>query len=51
MFSLGKAIDNAAYQIHKELGPGLLEKVYFFLGVSWCLGALVAKKITTEKRN
>jgi len=25
---IGKAIVNAAYQIHKELGPGLLEKVY-----------------------
>lgn len=26
--SIGKAIVNAAYNIHKELGPGLLEKVY-----------------------
>jgi GxxExxY protein len=26
--SIGKAIVNAAYKIHKELGPGLLEKVY-----------------------
>jgi GxxExxY protein len=25
---IGKAIVNAAYKIHKELGPGLLEKVY-----------------------
>lgn len=25
---IGKAIVNAAYQIHRELGPGLLEKVY-----------------------
>lgn len=25
---LGKAIVNAAYNIHKSLGPGLLEKVY-----------------------
>ncbi len=25
---IGKAIVNAAYNIHKELGPGLLEKVY-----------------------
>lgn len=25
---IGKAIVNAAYQIHKNLGPGLLEKVY-----------------------
>jgi GxxExxY protein len=24
----GRAIVNAAYKIHKELGPGLLEKVY-----------------------
>jgi len=24
----GKAIVNAAFKIHKELGPGLLEKVY-----------------------
>lgn len=26
--AIGKAIVNAAYQVHKELGPGLLEKVY-----------------------
>ena len=26
--NIGKAIVNAAYTIHKELGPGLLEKVY-----------------------
>lgn len=26
--NIGKAIVNAAYKIHKELGPGLLEKVY-----------------------
>lgn len=25
---VGKAIVNAAYKIHRELGPGLLEKVY-----------------------
>ena len=25
---IGRAIVNAAYKIHKELGPGLLEKVY-----------------------
>jgi GxxExxY protein len=25
---IGKAIVNAAYHVHKELGPGLLEKVY-----------------------
>jgi len=25
---IGKAVVNAAYTIHKELGPGLLEKVY-----------------------
>ena len=25
---LGKIIVNAAFQVHKELGPGLLEKVY-----------------------
>jgi GxxExxY protein len=25
---IGKAIVNAAFRIHKELGPGLLEKVY-----------------------
>ena len=25
---IGKIIVNAAYQVHKELGPGLLEKVY-----------------------
>ncbi|WP_254714327.1 GxxExxY protein [Sinomicrobium kalidii] len=26
--SIGKAIVNAAFKIHKALGPGLLEKVY-----------------------
>ena len=26
--AIGKAIVNAAYLVHKELGPGLLEKVY-----------------------
>jgi GxxExxY protein len=26
--NIGKVIVNAAYKIHKELGPGLLEKVY-----------------------
>ncbi len=25
---IGKAVVNAAYQVHKALGPGLLEKVY-----------------------
>lgn len=25
---IGRAIVNAAYKVHKELGPGLLEKVY-----------------------
>jgi GxxExxY protein len=25
---LGRALVNAAYQVHKELGPGLLEKLY-----------------------
>jgi GxxExxY protein len=26
--SIGKAVVNAAYEVHKSLGPGLLEKVY-----------------------
>ena len=26
--SIGKAIVNAAFKVHRELGPGLLEKVY-----------------------
>lgn len=26
--AIGKAIVNAAYRVHKELGPGLLEKIY-----------------------
>jgi GxxExxY protein len=25
---LGKEIVDAAYKVHKELGPGLLEKIY-----------------------
>jgi len=26
--SIGREVVNAAYEVHKELGPGLLEKVY-----------------------
>ncbi len=26
--SIGKAVVNAAFNVHKSLGPGLLEKVY-----------------------
>lgn len=26
--AIGKAVVNAAYRVHKELGPGLLEKIY-----------------------
>jgi GxxExxY protein len=25
---VGKAIVNAAYKVHKQFGPGLLEKIY-----------------------
>jgi GxxExxY protein len=25
---LGKSVVNAAFKVHKELGPGLLEKIY-----------------------
>ncbi|MBV2245525.1 MAG: GxxExxY protein [Lentimicrobium sp.] len=25
---IGKAVVNAAYKVHKELDPGLLEKIY-----------------------
>ena len=26
--AIGRAVVNASYKVHKELGPGLLEKVY-----------------------
>lgn len=26
--NIGKAIVSAAFRVHKELGPGLLEKIY-----------------------
>lgn len=44
---IGKAIVNAAYQVHSELGPGLLEKIY-----ETCMAHLLRKaghKVTQQK--
>ena len=42
---LGKEIVNAAYKVHKELGPGLLEKIY-----EACLCYELQKKGISYKR-
>lgn len=42
---IGKAVVDAAYQVHKELGPGLLEKVY-----EVCFCHVLAKKGFSVKR-
>jgi GxxExxY protein len=42
---IGKEVVNAAYLIHKELGPGLLEKVY-----EVCFCHVLAKKGFNVKR-
>ena len=42
---IGKEVVNAAYLIHKELGPGLLEKVY-----EVCFCHVVVKKGLNVKR-
>lgn len=42
---LGKEIVNAAYKVHKELGPGLLEKIY-----EACLCYELKKKGIASKR-
>jgi len=33
--AVGRAIVNAAFIVHKELGPGLLEKVYEICFYEW----------------
>ncbi len=45
--AIGKAIVNAAYQVHLELGPGLLEKIY-----ETCMAHLLRKaghKVTQQQ--
>ena len=43
---IGKEVVNAAYLIHRELGPGLLEKVY---EVCFC-HVLVAKGFNVKRQ-
>jgi GxxExxY protein len=42
---IGKAVVNAAYELHKQLGPGLLEKVY-----EVCFCHILTKKGFTIRR-
>ena len=42
---IGKAIVNCAYKLHRDLGPGLLEKVYEI-----CMAYLLEKEGFSVKR-